>query len=372
MKVSPEIESLVPYVAGKPIAETQKQYGLTEVVKLASNENPMGVSPKVRAALQTALLEIHRYPDASCTELLAVIEKTWKIPAKNLTIGNGSNELIDLLIRIYCEPGDAILSFQYSFVAYGICAQAARVKNLTVPVEKNFGMDLEKMAQVLRTGRARDKIKLVFLANPNNPTGVYIPWSEVKKFLNEFGNDPDLMIIFDEAYAEFVRAKDSAPVLNHFREWKNVSVVRTLSKSYGLAGLRVGVLAAQEKVIDFVNRVRNPFNVNSLAQAGAIAALQDQEYVENVVSQTWLGMDYLAKELEQMGLPVITSNANFILFDSGRDVKKLNEQLLSKGIILRPVLNYGLPGYLRISCGLMEENQRAIKVLKDILSHGSN
>lgn len=372
MKVSPEIESLVPYVAGKPIAETQKQYGLKDVVKLASNENPLGISPKVQEALIQAVNEIHRYPDAGFVELVKVIEKVWKVPALNLTVGNGSNELIDLLIRIFCEPKDAILSFQYSFVAYGICAQAARVRSITVPVEKDFGMDLEKMAQILRTQKTKDKIKIVFLANPNNPTGVYIPFSQIKNFLNEFGNDPELLIVFDEAYAEFVRHKDSAPILNHFKEWKNVVVIRTLSKAYGLAGLRVGVLAGPSRVIELVNRVRNPFNVNNLAQTAAIAALQDPEYVQKVVDLTHQGLDYFLKELENMGLKVITSDANFILFDSGRDVKKLNEQLLSKGVILRPVLNYGLPGYLRISCGTMEENQRAITALKEILADGTN
>lgn len=370
MKVSPEIESLVPYVAGKPIGETQKQYGLTEVVKLASNENPLGISPKVKQAMMTALEEIHRYPDAGFVDLLKTIEQVWKVPMRQLTVGNGSNELIDLLIRVFCEPGDAILSFQYSFVAYGICAQAARVKNLTIPVGPNFEMDLEKMAEKLRA--RKDRIKMVFLANPNNPTGVYIPFSKVKKFLDEFGNDPDLLIVFDEAYAEFVREKDSAPMLQHFQQWQNVAVVRTLSKAYGLAGLRVGILAGPSSVVDFLNRVRNPFNVNHLAQAAAIAALQDSAFVQKVVQLTWEGLDYLGKELEKMGLKVITSNANFILFDSGRDVRKLNEQLLSRGVILRPVLNYGLPGYLRISCGTMDENRKAVKVLKEILADGSN
>lgn len=372
MRVSPEIESLVPYVAGKPIAETQKEYGLKEVVKLASNENPLGISPKVQAALVQAIAETHRYPDAGCVELIDVISRVWNLPSKNLSVGNGSNELIDLLIRIFCEPGDAILSFQYSFVAYGICAQAARVKNICVPVEKDFGMDLEKMAKVLRVQKTKDKIKLVFLANPNNPTGVYIPFSQVKKFLDEFGNDPDLLIVFDEAYAEFVRHKDSAPILNHFQAWKSVAVIRTLSKAYGLAALRVGVLAAPEKVIDFVNRVRNPFNVNHLAQVAAIAALQDQSFVEKVVRLTWEGLDYLSKELEKMGLKVITSNANFLLFDSGRDVRILNVELLKKGIILRPVLNYGLPGYMRISCGTTQENESAVKALREIFKNGNS
>lgn len=367
MKVSPEILNLVPYKTGKPIKETQREYGLSEVYKLASNENPLGVSPKVKAALAGALGEMHRYPDPACYELVSLVSEMWKVPREKLSVGNGSNEIIDLLIRIYCAPGESILTYDAAFVAYAVCAQAARVKNVIVPYESDFRMDLQRMAKVLRERKETDKIRLVFLPNPNNPTGVYIPENEVHAFLKEFGHDPDLLIVFDEAYTEFVRAKDYRSALSEMNEFKNVVVIRTLSKAYALAGLRVGILVAPTEVIDLYNRVRNPFNVNELAQVAAVAALQDQDFVRKTVELTWQGLDYFAKELEKLGVPAVPSQANFVLFDTRRDVKALNEALLRKGVILRPVLNYGLMTHLRMSVGTETENRAAIRALSEVL-----
>lgn len=367
MKVSPEILSLVPYKPGKPIKETQREYGLSEVFKLASNENPLGISPKVKEALVNALGELHRYPDPSFFELISLVSEQWGVPREKLSVGNGSNEIIDLLIRIYCAPGEAILTFDAAFVAYAVCAQAARVKNVVVPYEPDFRMDLQRLARTLRERREADRIRLVFLPNPNNPTGVYIPADEVHAFLKEFGNDPELLIVFDEAYTEFVRAKDYRSALDEMREFRSVVVIRTLSKAYALAGLRVGILAAPAEVIDLYNRVRNPFNVNELAQVAAVAALQDQAFVRKTVELTWQGLDYFAKELEKLGVPAVPSQANFVLFDTRRDVKALNEALLKKGVILRPVLNYGLKTHLRMSVGTETENRAAIRALGEIL-----
>lgn len=367
MKVSSEILNLVPYKTGKPIKETQREYGLQQVYKLASNENPLGISPAVKAALISAMDDLHRYPDPSCYELIQTVSSVWSVPKENISVGNGSNEIIDLLIRIYCEPGDAVLTFDAAFVAYSVCAQAARVKPLTVPYESDFRMDLGKMAQVLRERKTKDRIRLVFLPNPNNPTGVYIPETEVRAFLKEFGNDPELMIVFDEAYTEFVRAKDCPAALDLMREFQSVVVVRTLSKAYALAGLRVGILVARPAVIDLFNRVRNPFNVNELAQVAAVAALRDQDFVRKTVEMTWQGLDYFQKELEKLKVAVVPSQANFVLFDTHRDVAQLNEALLKRGVILRPVGNYGLKTHLRMSVGTPEENQAAIRALQEVL-----
>lgn len=367
MKVSPEIMNLVPYKPGKPIKETQREYGLDQVFKLASNENPLGISPKVKEALVGAMGELHRYPDPSFYELITLVSELWKVPREKLSVGNGSNEIIDLLIRIYCAPGESILTFDAAFVAYAVCAQAARVRNIVVPYENDFRMDLGRMAKVLRERKESDRIRLVFLPNPNNPTGVYIPAPEVTAFLKEFGNDPDLLIIFDEAYTEFVRATDYRSALEDMKDFKSVVVIRTLSKAYALAGLRVGILAAPVEVIDLYNRVRNPFNVNELAQVAAIAALQDRAFVRKTVELTWQGLDYFAKELEKLGVPPVPSQANFVLFDTRRDVKALNEALLKKGVILRPVLNYGLKTHLRMSVGTEGENRAAIAALAQVL-----
>lgn len=373
MKVSAEILNLVPYKPGKPIAETQREYGLKEVYKLASNENPLGISPNVKEAIRLHTENLARYPDPSCFELTQTVSKLWNFPQNNIAVGNGSNEIIDLLIRIYCEPGDSILTFDAAFVAYAVCAQAARARTLTIPYEAGFSMDLKKMAAYLRANLEKEKIRIVFLPNPNNPTGVYIPHGEISEFLEEFGNNPDLLVVFDEAYTEFVRAKDYRTAMDDVRAYKNVISIRTLSKAYGLAGLRVGLLLAHNEVIDLYNRVRNPFNVNELAQVAAVAALQDHEFVRKTVELTWQGLDYLTAELQNMGLEVTPSQANFVLVDlkdslKGRTIPEINEALLRKGVILRPVLNYGLKTHLRISVGLPTENKFAVAALKEVLS----
>lgn len=367
MKVSPEIQNLVPYTPGKPISETKRQYGLTTVHKLASNENALGFSPKVADAVAKAMREINRYPDPACHDLIETASQVWKVPREMLAVGNGSNEVIDLLIRIYCEPGEAIMTFAGAFIAYELCARAARVKPFIVPHENDFRMNLQAMAKQLREQKDKNKIRLVFIANPNNPTGVYIPRAEVDKFLEEFGRDPNLLIVFDEAYTEFVRAEKNASLIADLQKYPSVVVLRTLSKVYGLAGLRIGFLMAQPSVIDLFHRVRNPFNVNELAQIAATVALKDQDFVQKVVQFTWKEMDLLQKELAAMSLPVIPSQTNFLFFDTLRDVKLVNEALLKRGVILRPVLNYGYPTWMRITVGTAEENQAAVKALKEVL-----
>ncbi len=367
MKVSEEILNLVPYKPGKPISETQRQYGISKVIKLASNENPLGMSPKAQAAVEKALQQGHRYPDASCYELVQKISQVWKIPSKNISVGNGSDELIDLLVRVYCEPRETIITTEKAFVAYSVRAGASRVRVERAPLKNQFYTDLEAMAKILRAERESKKIRLVFLPNPNNPTGTYIKNSEVDQFLKEFGNHPDLLIVFDEAYTEFVRAKDYQSAMELFPQYKNIVVLKTMSKIYGLAGLRIGVMIAPEETIELVNRVRTPFNVNELAQAAAIAALEDHEFIQKTCEVTWQGLDYFYSELKALGLPFTESEGNFVMFDTLRDANQVNEELLKRGVIMRPIGNYGLSTQMRLSVGLPEENEFAISVLKQVL-----
>lgn len=367
MKVSEEILNLVPYKPGKPISETQRQYGISKVVKLASNENPLGMSPKAQAAVEKALQQGHRYPDASCYELVQKISQVWKLPSKNISVGNGSDELIDLLVRVYCEPRESVITTEKAFVAYSVRAGASRVRVERVPLKNQFYTDLEAMAKILRAERESKKIRLVFLPNPNNPTGTYIKNSEVDQFLQEFGNHPDLLIVFDEAYTEFVRAKDYQSAMELFPQFKNIVVLKTMSKIYGLAGLRIGVMVAPEETIELVNRVRTPFNVNELAQAAAIAALEDHEFIQKTCKVTWQGLDYFYRELKALGLPFTESEGNFVMFDTLRDANQVNEELLKRGVIMRPIGNYGLSTQMRLSVGLPEENEFAISVLKQVL-----
>jgi histidinol-phosphate aminotransferase len=367
MKVSAEILNLIPYKPGKPISETQREYGIQNVIKLASNENPLGLSPKALAAIKESLNELHLYPDAAAYNLVQKIEKVWNVPRSHVAIGNGSNELIDLMIRIFCAPGEGILITDASFVAYGVCAQAARVKVHKVPMTVDFRVNLKAMGQYLIENALKENIRLVFIPNPNNPTGTYVSASEVDQFMQIAEQFPDLLVIFDEAYTEYVRAKDYRSAQELLMQNEKVVVIRTLSKAYGMAGLRVGVLLASPFVVDLFNRVRNPFNVNQLAQVAATAALDDDEFIKKSVSLAHQGLDYFYAELKKMALPFIESQGNFLMFDTRQDVKKVNESLLKRGVILRPILNYGFATQLRMSTGLQIENERAISALKEVL-----
>lgn len=368
MKVSEEILKMIPYKPGKPISETQREYGVKVVYKLASNENPLGISAKVSSAIKQALSGLHRYPDASCFELIQKISKVWGFPADEITLGNGSDELIDLLVRIYCEPGDAVLTSEAAFVAYSVRAAASRVKVCQIPMTQGFGADLKGFAEYLIKNREKERIRLVFLANPNNPTGTYVSKAEVLDFLERFGNDENLLIIFDEAYTEFVRAQDYESAQNLLHKYRSVIVLKTLSKVYGLAGLRVGVMLAPAATVDLVNRVRTPFNINELAQVAAVAAIDDYDFIKASCQVTWAGLDYFYAELKKMGLPYIESQGNFVMFDTLRDVKEVDVALLRRGVILRPLLNYGFKTQMRLSVGLELENQFAIKALGEVLN----
>ncbi|MFN7453610.1 MAG: histidinol-phosphate transaminase [Pseudobdellovibrionaceae bacterium] len=367
MKVSSEILSLVPYKPGKPISEAQREYGLQSVIKLASNENPLGPSPKALSAVEKALKNQHLYPDPSCYELVQLVSQKWSISTKNVAIGNGSNEIIDLLIRIFCAPGEAILTSKAAFVAYQVCAQAARVKRFFTPLKPDFTLDLEAMAQFLLENPERGQVRIVFIPNPNNPTGTYVGRDSVEQFLRKVKNVPDLLIVFDEAYNEFVRAQDYSSAQEFMTQFPNVIVIRTFSKAYGLAGFRLGVLLAPEFVIDLFNRVRNPFNVNDLAQVAAVAALSDEDFLRRTQQVTWDGLDQIYQGLNELGLKYVPSQGNFVLFDTQRDVVQVNEALLKRGVILRPVLNYGFQTHMRMSVGTQEENQKALQALREVL-----
>lgn len=367
MKVSAEILNLVPYKPGKPVAETQREYGLTEVYKLASNENPLGPSPKVIEALKKAIDHQHFYPDPVCHDLAKKISEEWNVPTSQIGIGNGSNEIIDLLIRIFCEPNDSILTSQAAFVAYQICAQAARVKVRTVNLRQDLTIDLKGIADHFFRNPT-EKTRIIFIPNPNNPTGTCVGGSELEEFLVRLGNRDDVLLVFDEAYTEYVRSKNFKEAVKFYQKYSNVIVLKTFSKVYGLAGLRLGVMLAPEYVLEFYNRVRNPFNVNDLAQVAGIAALADQQYIKDSQAVTWSGLDYFYQEFDRLNLKYYISDANFILFDTKRNGLLCFEYLLKKGIILRPVGNYGFPTCLRMSVGKANENKKAIEAIEKMLA----
>lgn len=370
MKVSAEILNLIPYKPGKPISETQREFGLKEVIKLASNENPLGPSPKAIQAVQKYLSQQHRYPDPAGYDLIQKISEIWNVPPTQVALGNGSNEIIDLLIRIFCEPGDAILTSEAAFVAYQVCAQAARVRVRTVPLKPDLTLDLKAIADHF-FHNPTVKIKMIFIPNPNNPTGTIVGGEELDEFLVRLGNRDDVLLVFDEAYTEYVRDPKFKEAAKFYKNYSNVLVLKTFSKVYGLAGFRLGALLAPTYVLEYYNRVRNPFNVNDLAQIAGVAALDDKDYIEQSRNAVWEGLDYFYKELTRLNLPYFPSQANFVLFDTKRNAEQVHTCLLKKGIILRPVQNYGFKTYMRMTVGQMDENKKAIAAIEKMLTEVS-
>ena len=365
MEISQEILNLVPYKPGKPIEETQRELGLSRVHKLASNENPLGMSPQAKQAVTEALQESFRYPDASFHDLKERVSEYYNIASEDLSFGNGSNEIIDLLIRLFCGPGQELVVGSYSFIAYKVCAQAARVKVHEAASGPDLSIDLNAILQLVESHK--EKVSLVFIPNPNNPTGSYIKHQDMEDFLQKMSKFKNTMVVVDEAYNEFVRAEDYAQTSDLFARFENLIIMRTFSKVFGLAGLRVGTLIARPQWIDLFNRIRNPFNVNSLAQVAAAAALGDEDFLKRSQECNWQGLDYFYKEFTSMGLKYYPSQGNFVLVDFQRPAMELYEQLLRQGVIVRPVGGYGLPHCLRISVGLPEENAAAVSALQKLI-----
>jgi histidinol-phosphate aminotransferase len=363
LKVPPEIASLIPYQPGKPISETKRELGLSEVYKLASNESPLGPSPRVLAALAGALPEIHRYPDGACFAMRQALARYYQVAPETLIFGNGSDELVDMLVQIYCRPGEAILTSQGAFSAYEISAKSVLVTALHTPLTADLRFDLTAMTAQLQSD---PRIRIVFLPNPNNPTGTYFTDPEFAAFMEVAGRR-DIFVVLDEAYLEFVRAKDYPVGRDYQKIYPNILLLRTLSKCFGLAGLRIGVLIATPEICTVINRVRKPFNINCLAQAAVPAAVTDTDYLERLTQLTWEGLDFFYQSLSAMGLKYWPSQGNFVLFDTQMDGEEAFQKLLRLGVILRPVKGYGFKTHLRMSVGLPTENAVAIQALKKVL-----
>jgi len=368
------IQTLQPYVPGKPIEETQRELGLRRVVKLASNENPLGPSPKAIAAARRSLKDQHRYPDAGAYRLRQALasslsSKRIRVLPEELLLGNGSNEVIDLLIRTYLKPGEAIATSQSAFVAYRICAQAHGVETVESPLTADLRFDLDALA---RSVRSDERVKMVFIANPNNPTGTYSAASEIHDFLKQVSQirSRSILVVLDYAYWEYVSAKDLPDPMPLWKEFQNVVILRTFSKIYGLAGFRVGYGIGSREVFSFCERIRMPFNLSAPALAAAEAALADKPYVRRAVLANRSGMRFWEKTLRRLGIPYWASQGNFLLADVGQGLGSTGvavfQECLKLGVIFRPVANYGLDHALRISVGTDAENRFAARVLEQV------
>jgi histidinol-phosphate aminotransferase len=359
MNIKKSIQDLIPYPPGKPIEELTREYGIQEVIKLASNENPIGPSPQALRAIRRALATLHRYPDGSGYYLKQSLCRFLGLESEQIILGNGSNEIIELALRTFLRPGREVISPTPSFLVYGTAVQAMGGKNVLVPL-KGFGIDLEAIQ-----GRIGPRTDMIIINNPNNPTGTIIKRKEWERFLKVVPNR--IMILLDEAYIDFVEEPECPFGVDYLNSNKSLLVIRTFSKAYGLAGLRIGYGLTRADLADYINRVRQPFNVNSLALAGALGALNDQVFYENTRTLIRKGKKDLERGLERLGLFYVPSQTNFILIRVPQQAQAVYEAMLRKGVIIRSMRSYDLGDYIRVNVGLPEENHRFLQALKQVL-----
>jgi histidinol-phosphate aminotransferase len=362
--VTANIESLRPYAPGKPIEETEREYGVKNPAKLASNENPLGLSPLAVKAMQKICSQMNLYPDGSCyylKEHLASHLKHYNVEPHNIIIGNGSNEIIEFIIRTFVGPDENVITGDPSFIIYRLASISHNRKEISVPLKTDLTYDLDGIVHAIN-----EKTKVIFLANPNNPTGLVFYTEAFERFLKHVPED--IVICLDEAYAEYINDPKVPDGLEYAPHRHRLVVLRTFSKIYGLAGLRIGYGITNRELVNYMDRVRPPFNVNRMAQTAAIAALKDREHVQRSRELNIHGRLFLEKELSGLNIKYYPSQANFILLDFQKPAEPVYEALLRKGFITRPVSNYGLPNCLRITIGNESQNRGLIKAMESFLN----
>ncbi|KPK51242.1 MAG: aspartate aminotransferase [Thiotrichales bacterium SG8_50] len=354
------VRGLRPYEPGKPLEELEREYGIRDAIKLASNENPLGPSPVALGAIETRLADLSRYPDGNGFSLKKALSEKFGLEPDQITLGNGSNDVLEFIARAFVAPDNEVVFSRHSFAVYPIVTQAVGATAVVVPA-KNWGCDLQAMASHIT-----DRTRVVFIANPNNPTGTWHTGDELKLFIAAL--PAHVLCVIDEAYYEYVESKDYPNAMSWLPEFDNLIVTRTFSKIYGLAGLRIGYGASSRAIADMLNRVRQPFNTNSLALAAAEAALGDDTHLQASRAINNAGMKQLVSAFEELGLDYIPSVGNFIAVDVGRKGVDVYEQLLREGVIVRPVANYEMPNHLRITIGTEIENRKFIEALTSVLN----
>ncbi|HTL62987.1 MAG TPA: histidinol-phosphate transaminase [Nitrospira sp.] len=359
LHVHPDIAALTPYVPGKPIEELQRELGLARVIKLASNENPLGPSPRAMAVINEGVATLHRYPDGGAFRLRQALADRWKVTTDQIILGNGSDEILGLLARTFLSPGDEAVMADQTFVIYKMEVMAAHGTPVVVPLVQ-WRHDLNAMADAIT-----ERTRLLFLCNPNNPTGTMVTADAVDRLLLRV---PDhVVVVFDEAYFEYVRSSEFPDALAYVKHGRNAIVLRTFSKIYGLAGLRIGYGVTTSEIANFLNRVRPPFNANSLAQRAALAALEDDEHVARSRSVNQAGMDQVVAGLRALGITPIASETNFLYFDVGRDGRSVFDALLRLGVIVRHIEGR----MIRVTIGQAEENRSFLAALGHVLQPGA-
>ena len=354
----PYVRAISPYLPGKPITELAREMGIPveKILKLASNENPLGMSPKAKKAVTAAINGIERYPDQF--ELIKAVAERCGLAQNQVVLGNGSNDVLDLIARVFLAPGRSAVFAQHAFAVYPLATLSTGAELIATPA-KHYGHDLDAMLAAIRPDT-----RIVWIANPNNPTGNFLPYPEVRAFLEAVPRE--VVVVLDEAYNEYLPPAERVDTAAWIADFPNLVVTRTFSKIFGLAGLRVGYALASAEIADLMNRVRQPFNVNNLAIAAAIAALDDHLFVAESYELNRRGMEQLVAGLKRLGLEHIPSHGNFVTFRAG-DGAAVNQKLLKQGVIVRPIGGYGLPEWLRVTIGTEPENARFLEALEKAL-----
>lgn len=363
IKISPQsgLNDIQPYKPGKPIEEVQKQFGLTDVIKLASNENQLGASPVAVAAIQNALSQINLYPDPQSYDLRMALAHKLGVSLEEVTVSNGADGIILETCMAYLDNGDEVITSMTSFPMYDIYTRAMRAKLIKTPLTKDYGLDLDAML-----GAITEKTKMIFVCNPNNPTGTILLADSITQFINAVPEN--ILIVLDEAYLEFVESRDFPDSTQYIRQGRsNILILRTFSKVYGLAGIRIGFGIGKQELLSPLNTIKEPFAVNRLAQAAGVAALKDTEFINQTIEKTKAGREYFYKEFARLGLFAIPSHTNFVFADLGPAADFIIEKLLENGLIIRPGKGYNLPTFARITVGTEEQNMRLVTMLEKFL-----
>lgn len=355
-----KILEITPYKPGKPIEEVRRELGLEEIIKLASNENSLGPSKLALKAMEERLSDVCLYPDSEGYELKRALSRKLEVEESEIAIGSGSCELIELILKAFVNPGDEVLSSQYGFLMFMLATQIVGGENVVVEA-KDYGHDLEAMVEAITP-----RTKVLFIANPNNPTGTMNTAEEVELFMSKA--PANVVVVFDEVYYEFVDREDYPRTFPYVKEGRNVIILRSFSKIYGLAGLRIGYAIAKEELVWLINQVKQPFNTTTLAQIGAVAALEDEEHVRMTLELNKKGKECLYSELGKLGLFYLPSQANFVLINLKVDAEPIFDKLLREGVVVRPLRGYGLPTCIRVTVGTPEQNEKFINALKKVMS----
>ncbi|WP_223788601.1 histidinol-phosphate transaminase [Marinicella meishanensis] len=360
----PGVQKLSPYIPGKPISELERELGIDNIIKLASNENPLGPSPLAMQAIEQEMSELALYPDGNGFALKKALAKKHGVSMDCITLGNGSNDVLVLLAEAYLTPEHNAIYSQYSFAVYPIAIQAVGAQHQMIPAtpwdaEQPLGCDLPAMLAAIN-----DQTRLIFVANPNNPTGSFLSKTQLHDFIKQV--PADVIVVLDEAYLEYSPLEERVDGTEWLKEFDNLVITRTFSKAYGLAGFRVGYCLSNPDIANVLNRIRQPFNVNSLALAAATAALNDEAFLQRSMAVNAAGMRMLEAACEQLGLRYVPSRGNFLLVDFARDAMPIYQHMLELGVITRPVANYGLPNCLRITIGTEAEMQRLVQVMQQV------